>query len=257
MAAQLFEGSATYQDRECSSPEPGSGICRSMAEAEQRCFGALPCGNVVSPATEARTRASNGSCGRHPETSPSFRYPMAPSGTYGSIPMERRRLLAKRPRNRPRLRLQRCDPKRAKIGLFRPACGAEDEAARRAREVLAAGLDSGSLREAWDHPEGLCGPRFVQTRELYHQSRVALDGHEANVLDQLGADVNTHSEFRRSMACKTHSAGRGGVAPDGGGNGRPVPRRPDQATARRAHWSRNSVAVSGDIGWDSERWPLG
>ncbi len=190
MATELFETSATYQDLERFLGESGCAVCQCMAQSEQRYFDTLLYENAASPATEARLRASNGFCGRHLQTLLSWRDPLGTALMYGSILLERRRLIARWRKARTNVRLLRLDRGLTGIGRLCPACEAEGEAERRACEVLAAGLEAAApLRKAWESSEGLCWPHYVQTRALCQRGRALLDGHEARRLDELGADV--------------------------------------------------------------------
>ncbi len=192
MPVQPFEASATYQDLQRFLAEPGCAVCQTMAQAERRYFGSLLYENVLSPPVHVRLRASNGFCGRHLETLVALRDPMATAILYGGVLDERRRLLEHwRHGHRSTARTAAAGAHLTAIGLQCPACDAEDGASQRACEVLAAGLDAGSLRVAWERSTALCWPHFVQTRALCHGGRPVLDDHEAEVLDRLAADVDT------------------------------------------------------------------
>lgn len=193
MAGDLFKTSATYQDLERFLPGPECAVCRCGAQAEQRYFDALLYENVVSTVTAARMRASNGFCTRHIETLLSYRDPMGTAILYGYILQERRRQLAKwQHAHLPSQRVPQAEPGAAHLGARGaqcPACDAEHGAERRACEVLAAGLDTGLLREGWRRSEGLCWPHFVGTRGLCHHGRADLDDWQSLRLDQLAEDT--------------------------------------------------------------------
>ena len=192
MPVQPFEASATYQDLQRFLAEPGCAVCQAMAQAERRYFDALLYENVLSPPVHLRLRASNGFCGRHLETLVALRDPMATAILYAGVLDERRHLLARwRHGNRSIARTAAAAGQLTAIGLQCPACEAEDEAAKRVCEVLAAGLDTGSLRADWQRSAALCWPHFAQTRVLCHAGRRVLEDHEAEVLDRLAADVDT------------------------------------------------------------------
>ncbi len=187
-----FESSATHQDLQHFLTEPGCAVCRVMAQAEHRYFDALLYENVLSPPVHARLRAGSGFCGRHLETLMAMRDPMATAILYGAILDDRRHLLVRwRRSSRVVGRTMAAAAQLAEAGRNCPACEAEDGAGRRACEVLAAGLDAGTLRPEWERSSALCWPHFVRTRRLCGTGCGVLDDHEAEVLDRLATDVDT------------------------------------------------------------------
>jgi hypothetical protein len=189
MAVQgALETSATFQDLHRMLSQPGCAICRYMAQSEHRYFDTLLYEEVTSPATEQRLRASVGFCPRHLRTLLAWRDPLATAILYKPILHDKLRLLAEWRRAR---RPPRPDPRMEAVGLDCPACAAERESERRALEVLAEGLERGSLRPAWEASEGLCWPHFVGARRLCRQARAVLDAVEAERLQALATDLET------------------------------------------------------------------
>lgn len=155
MNQSIFESSATFQDLQRFLAEFGCAICRCSVQAEERYLDALLYENASSPATEERMLQSNGFCGRHLETLLSHRDPLGTAIIYRIILLHRRRELAKWRKARVwgHQALHK-DLRVVGIGLQCPACEAERGAERRAYEVLAAGLDTGALLDAFKGADG-------------------------------------------------------------------------------------------------------
>jgi hypothetical protein len=228
----LTDTSATHQDLVQFLAQPGCAICRYAAQAEQRYFDTLLYERVLSPAVAQRMRASNGLCGRHLETLLAWRNPLATAILYQYVLQEHRQELARwrhSPRGRPPLHRGG----KAPIGRHCPACEAEGEAEERACDVLAAGLDSGSLRAAWEASAGLCWPHFTATRPRCRGGRASLDAVEAEALDRLAADVEASIrsydyQWQGTRSPDVEAAWRHVVAAMAGrfAGGKPMDRRP-------------------------------
>lgn len=185
------ETTATFGDLQRLLPAGGGcAVCRYVAQSERRFFDSLFYENINDVPLRARLRAGNGFCERHIATLLSYRDPLATAILYGDLLSGKRQLLAGWRRARvPRGLSARAELHAAAIGRDCPACEAETQAARRACEVLAAGLDTGALRAAWRASDGLCWPHFVAARAECRAGRALLDEVQADRLDRLAADV--------------------------------------------------------------------
>ena len=231
MTGQVTATSATHQDLERFLAEPGCAICRYAGQAEERFFGALLYEGVLSPATAERMRDSNGFCGRHAQALLSWRNPMATAILYQYVLSQHQRELARWRRVPVRGRAVPRPVAKVRIGRQCPACEAEEEAEQRACAVLAAGLDSGSLRKAWQASAGLCWPHFTAARGLSRAGRTAFDAVESGRLERLAADVETlirsyDYQWRGERSPQVESAWRRAVAAMAGRclGGRPAAR---------------------------------
>jgi hypothetical protein len=185
----MITSSATFDDCRRFMGERGGGcaVCRCEAQAEERFFDALFYENVNDVALRARLRAGNGFCERHAMVLVAYREPLATAILYADLLDVKRRALE-------RWRRRRVGPApasegRPAVGRDCPACEAAHGAGRRACEVVAAGLDDGTLAEAWRSSDGLCWPHFAATRPLCRAGRGLLDAVEAERLDRLAHDA--------------------------------------------------------------------
>jgi hypothetical protein len=183
-----YQTTATFQDLERFLAESGCCICRVAAQAERRYFDGLLYEEVVTPATAEAMRASGGYCARHVGVLLGRRDPLATALLYGYV-LSARRAELDRVRRGPRALW----PGRAgsRPAAHRcPACRVEQEAVDRAAQVLALGLEDGSLAGPWRRSEGLCWPHFLGTRTRCRAAgREVLDAVEADRLARLAAEV--------------------------------------------------------------------
>jgi len=187
MARAAFETSATFQDLWQFLGESGCAVCRQEAQSDRRYFDTLLAENVTSPATEARLRASGGFCRRHLATLLARREAMATAILYRSLLLDAQRQVAAWRAQRTRRAGPGMQPARPAASC--PACEAEAAGGRRAAEVLAAGLNSGVVRERWQASQGLCWPHFLSVRPLCRAGREVLEQIQSERLGALAADI--------------------------------------------------------------------